>query len=98
MGTMEELIALGKDNIMNTYAQTPVVFDHGEGAHLYSVDGKCYIDCVAGIAVNALGYGNEKIEKAVKEVLKDGIFHVSNLYYNKWAPKAAEKLNSLVRT
>lgn len=95
MGKMEEIIALGKDNIMNTYAQTPVVFDHGKGAHLYSVDGKCYIDCVAGIAVNALGYGNEKIEKAVNEVLKDGIFHVSNLYYNKWAPKAAAKLNSL---
>lgn len=95
MGTMEEIIALGKNNIMNTYAQTPVVFDHGKGAHLYSVDGKCYIDCVAGIAVNALGYGNEKIGKAVEEVLKDGIFHVSNLYYNKWAPKAAAKLNSL---
>lgn len=95
MERMDGIIELGKSNMMNTYAQNPVVFDHGKGAHLYSVDGKCYIDCVAGIAVNALGYGDEKIRKAVMDVLEDGIFHVSNLYYNKWAPKAAAKLNAL---
>ena len=50
---------------------------------------------VAGIAVNALGYDNEKIKERVKEVMDDGFFHVSNLYYNKWAPQAAMRLNKL---
>ena len=45
--------------------------------------------------MNALGYDNEKIKERVKEVMDDGFFHVSNLYYNKWAPQAAMRLNKL---
>lgn len=92
---MTDYIALAKNNLMKTYSTADICIDHGEGVRLYDTEGKCYLDMVAGIAVNALGYGNEKIKKRVEEVMSDGFFHVSNLYYNKWAPQAAERLNRL---
>ena len=48
---------------------------------------------MGGIAVNALGYGNEKLIATAEKVMKEGIFHVSNLYYNKYTVRAAERLN-----
>lgn len=92
---MTDYIALAKNNLMKTYSTADICIDHGEGVRLYDTEGKSYLDMVAGIAVNALGYGNEKIKKRVEEVMSDGFFHVSNLYYNKWAPLAAERLNRL---
>ena len=92
---MTDYIALAKNNLMKTYSTSDICIDHGEGVRLYDTEGKSYLDMVAGIAVNALGYGNEKIKKRVEEVMSDGFFHVSNLYYNKWAPLAAERLNRL---
>ena len=92
---MTDYIALAKNNLMKTYSTADICIDHGEGVRLYDTEGKSYRDMVAGIAVNALGYGNEKIKKRVEEVMSDGFFHVSNLYYNKWAPLAAERLNRL---
>ncbi len=90
---MMDYVQAGKDNLMNTYSQLPICFDHGSGCYLYDTDGNEYLDFVAGIAVNALGYGNEKLEKKAEEVIKEGIFHVSNLYYNKYTVEAAAKLN-----
>ena len=92
---MTDYIALAKNNLMKTYSTADICIDHGEGVRLYDTEGKSYLVMVAGIAVNALGYGNEKIKKRVEEVMSDGFFHVSNLYYNKWAPLAAERLNRL---
>ena len=92
---MTDYIALAKNNLMKTYSTADICIDHGEGVRLYDTEGKSYLDMVAGIAVNALGYGNEKIKKRVEEVMSDGFFHVSNLYYNKWAPLAAERLSRL---
>lgn len=92
---MTDYIAIAKNNLMKTYSTADICIDHGEGVRLYDTEGKSYLDMVAGIAVNALGYGNEKIKKRVEEVMSDGFFHVSNLYYNKWAPLAAERLNRL---
>ncbi len=67
-------------------ARPPIVFSHGEGATLYDTEGKAYLDCVSGIAVNALGYGDPGIRSAVQEVVDSGVYHVSNLYHT--APHA----------
>ena len=90
-----DYISLAKENYMATYSTQDLCIDHADGVRLYGTDGKCYLDMVAGIAVNALGYNNPKIKERVEEVMKDGFFHVSNLYYNKWAPQAAARLNKL---
>lgn len=90
-----DYISLAKENFMHTYSTQELCIDHADGVRVYGTDGKCYLDMVAGIAVNALGYNNKAIRDRAQEVMNDGFFHVSNLYYNKWAPQAASRLNRL---
>ena len=53
-----------EESLLHTYNRFPVVLDHGEGVYLYDTDGKKYLDFAAGIAVQALGYGNKEIGRA----------------------------------
>ena len=64
-----DYIKIAKENFMNTYSQNDICIDKADGVTLYDTNGKSYIDMVAGIAVNALGYNNEKIKERVMEVL-----------------------------
>ena len=77
--------------LLKTYNRFPVVFEKGEGVYLYDTEGKKYLDFAAGIAVFALGYGNEDYKNALKDQI-DKIIHTSNLYYNIPAVEAAEKI------
>ena len=77
--------------VLHTYNRFPVVFDHGQGVHLYDVDGKEYLDFGAGIAVFALGYGNEAYNQALKDQI-DKIIHTSNLFYHRPLMEAAQKV------
>lgn len=95
MLTNSEVVSLAKKNYMNNYAQAPVAIKSGRGMMLTDEDGKEYLDFVSGIAVNALGYADEDIRKALLEVLDEGVLHTSNLYYNRRAAEAAAKLNEL---
>ncbi len=91
MGKSEDYINKAESHLLHTYSRFPVVFDHGDGVFLYDADGKEYLDFAAGIAVFALGYGNEFYKNALKEQI-DSIIHTSNLFYNIPACDAAEKL------
>ena len=89
----EEWIERGKKVIMNTYSQFPISIEKGEGINLWDADGKKYIDFVAGIAVNSLGYNDrDYVEEIFKQVTK--IQHVSNLY---WIPPSIELAEILVK-
>ncbi len=88
-------IGLAAENYMKNYAQFPVSIKSGKGMYVTDEDGKSYLDFVAGIAVNALGYGDEDEKKALLSVLDDGVLHISNLYYNPHAVHAAEMINKL---
>lgn len=77
--------------ITNTYGTPPVAFVYGKGATLTDEEGKTYIDMLAGIAVNSLGYGHPAVVQAVSEqVAKVG--HVSNLFASEPVVNAAGKL------
>lgn len=77
--------------ITNTYGTPPVAFVSGKGATLTDEEGKTYIDMLAGIAVNSLGYGHPAVVQAVTEqVAKVG--HVSNLFASEPVVNAAGKL------
>ena len=65
--------------LMNTYAAQPVAFSHGDGAWLYDFDGRRYLDCLAGIAVNTLGYNHPRLTAALREQVGK-IIHTSNLW------------------
>ncbi|MHC1692769.1 MAG: aspartate aminotransferase family protein [Sphaerochaetaceae bacterium] len=93
--TENPCIALGKQVFMETYAQYPVVLSSGKGCRLYDNTGKSYLDMVAGIAVNALGYGDQQLNEAIGQVLQHGLLHCSNLYWNEPAVNAAARLVQL---
>jgi len=87
--TMNEYIEEAEKDLLHTYNRFPIVFDRGEGVYLYDLDGKKYLDYVAGIGVFALGYGNKEYNDAVKAQV-DKILHTSNYYYNVPAIEAAK--------
>jgi len=73
--------------LLGNYKRAPVEFVDGEGVYLVDADGRRYLDFVSGIAVNALGYGDEGLRAAL-HAAADGLIHVSNLY----ASPAGEQL------
>ena len=80
-----------KRYIMQTYRRPRIVISEGKGARLKDVLGNEYIDCVGGIAVNAVGYCHPAVVEALKEQV-DRLMHVSNLYYTEPQVELAEKL------
>lgn len=93
--SMQETIQTGKQYLLDTYSQVPVVFTGGKGMYLIDEEGKHYLDFVGGIAVNALGYGDPGLSEAINKVVSEGLLHCSNLYYNKVGVEAAKELCSL---
>ena len=79
---------------MQTYGRFPVAITKGEGAKVYSPEGKEYIDFTSGIGVCSVGYGNKEWADAIYEqALKLG--HISNLYYTEPSVILAERLCSI---
>ena len=91
MSEMKELMKQSEESILHTYNRFPVVFERGEGVHLYDTDGKAYLDFAAGIAVNSLGYHHPGYDEALKAQI-DKLTHISNLYYNEPIISAGRKL------
>lgn len=91
---MKTYIDEAESALLHTYNRYQVVLEKGEGVYLYDMNGKRYLDFVAGIAVFALGYGNREYNDALKEQI-DKIIHTSNYYYNIPAIEAAKKLKEV---
>lgn len=88
-----EIKDLYKDHVMGTYARFDVVIDKGEGAKVWSPEGKEYIDFTSGIGVNSIGYGNAKWAEAIyKQALK--LQHTSNLFYTETGAALAKELTA----
>jgi acetylornithine/N-succinyldiaminopimelate aminotransferase len=64
---------------MAVYSRAPLAFERGEGARLYTAEGDAYLDCMAGIAVNALGHANPVLVQALKDQAEK-LWHVSNIF------------------
>ena len=91
---MSSYIDEAEKALLHTYNRYQVVFEKGEGVHLYDMDGKEYLDFVSGIAVFALGYQNKEYNDALKAQI-DKIIHTSNYYYNIPAIEAARKIKEI---
>ncbi len=87
----EETMACIDEHVLRTYNRSPIVLKSGKGVRLTDTEGRTYLDFGAGIAVNALGYGNEAYNDALKAQI-DQLIHTSNLYYNEPMAEAAAKL------
>ena len=88
---MKQYIDEAEEALLHTYNRYQVVLDKGEGVYLYDIEGKKYLDFCSGIAVFALGYGNQEYNDALKGQI-DKLLHTSNYYYNVPAIEAAKKI------
>ena len=79
--TFEELKALDSRYVVQSYGRNPIAIDHGQGATLYDLDGKEYIDFASGIGVLSVGTANPRWLAAVNEQAAK-LAHISNLYYS----------------
>ncbi len=89
--TYQELKAEENKYVMNTYGRFPIALDHGEGAMLWDVEGKKYIDLTSGIGVNCLGYNNQQMIDAM-DAQAHKLMHVSNLFTTAPMVQVAKKL------
>ena len=70
-----------EEALLPVYRRVPLEIARGEGVYVYDPDGRAYLDFVSGIAVNALGYGDDGIRTAIEGALSSGVLHASNLYH-----------------
>ncbi|MHB9027138.1 MAG: aspartate aminotransferase family protein [Candidatus Latescibacterota bacterium] len=89
--TKDEIMAKTDRYVLKTYGRKPLAFERGEGATLYDVDGKAYLDFTSGLGVNALGYGHPVVAELVRKQA-DKVFHTSNLYHIPSQANLAEKI------
>jgi acetylornithine/N-succinyldiaminopimelate aminotransferase len=78
----------------HNYARLPLAITHGEGVWLVSDDGTRYLDMIAGIGVNALGYGDKRLVDAISAQATK-LIHASNLFMMQPQFELAEKLLEL---
>jgi acetylornithine/N-succinyldiaminopimelate aminotransferase len=82
---------LEKQYLLQNYARLPLVVHRGKGCYVYDTSGKRYLDLIAGIGVNALGYAHPRLTKVIRE--QAGLLlHISNLYYHEYQGPLAERV------
>src|SRR6187399_3580293 len=77
--------------ILGTYARHDVLIERGSGAYLVDAANKRYLDLLAGIGVNALGYNHPRVKQMLRKQIKRPL-HISNLFYHEYQGRLAEKL------
>jgi acetylornithine/N-succinyldiaminopimelate aminotransferase len=90
----DAIIAQTERYVLPLYKRTPLALVGGSGVWLDAADGRRYLDGLAGIAVNALGYGDSDVVAAIQQAAS-GLLHTSNLYYTAPAARLAERLVGL---
>lgn len=89
--SVEELQALDEQWVMPTYARAPVELVRGEGARLWDVDGKEYLDFFTGLSVHNAGHCHPRIVEAIREQA-GRLLGVSNLYLTEPGLRLAKRL------
>ena len=82
---------LERDYVLQNYARYPLVLARGKGCYVYDLEGRRYLDFIAGIGVNALGHAHPRILAVIRE--QAGLLiHSSNLYYHQYQGPLAKRL------
>jgi acetylornithine/N-succinyldiaminopimelate aminotransferase len=87
-------IEAASPHTMNTYGRLPIALARGQGARVWDVNGKQYLDALGGIAVNTLGHNHPKLVPALQDQIAK-IIHSSNYYHVPNQERLAAKLVEL---
>ncbi|MEY4712167.1 MAG: hypothetical protein RIS88_1617 [Pseudomonadota bacterium] len=88
------LIEAASPHTMNTYGRVPIALSHGQGVRVWDVNGKRYLDALAGIAVNTLGHNHPKLVPALQDQIAR-LIHSSNYYHIPLQEELAARLVEL---
>ena len=86
----QQVMGLEKQYLLQNYGRYPLVIHRGKGCYVYDIDGKRYLDLIAGIGVNALGHAHPRIVKVIREQAAL-MLHSSNLYYHEYQGPLAKE-------
>ncbi len=87
----EELMQGARQYLMDTYARYPLAIARGQGTRVFDVEGREYLDFLAGIAVNVLGHCHPKVTLALQQQAQR-LLHTSNLFYTEPQVRLAKVL------
>jgi acetylornithine aminotransferase len=87
-------IEAASPHVMNTYGRVPIALSHGQGCRVWDINGKQYLDALAGIAVNTLGHNHPRFVPAMQDQLSK-LIHTSNYYHVPNQERLAAKLVEL---
>jgi predicted acetylornithine/succinylornithine family transaminase len=90
----EQVIQDGQQYLMQNYGQLPLVIVKGQGVRVWDANGRSYLDCVGGIAVNAVGHCHPKVVQAINDQAAS-LVHCSNLYWFPQPVMLAKRLTCL---
>src|SRR5216683_3379387 len=85
------IMDLEREYLLQNYSRYPLALRRGKGAYVYDLEGKRYLDFIAGIGVNALGHAHPRIVKVIRQQAAS-LIHCSNLYYHEYQGPLAKKL------
>ncbi len=85
------LTTAASPHVMNTYGRLPIAMSHGRGCRVWDVNGKEYLDALAGIAVNTLGHAHPKLVPALQDQVAK-MLHCCNYYHVPDQEKLAQML------
>ena len=91
---LPQFIEATSPHVMNTYGRVPIALSHGQGCRVWDINGREYLDALAGIAVNTLGHNHPKLVPALQDQIAK-IIHSSNYYHVPNQEKLAAKLVEL---
>ncbi|MBN1446352.1 MAG: aspartate aminotransferase family protein [Bacteroidetes bacterium] len=92
--TNNELSTLDQNSALQTYRRLPLALTRGAGARVWDVEGKEYIDALAGIAVNSLGHCHPRVVEAIREQA-GRLMHISNYFVSEPQVQLAQQLVAL---
>src|SRR5215831_12642208 len=87
----QAVMDLERTYLLQNYARYPLALRRGKGPYVYDMEGKRYLDFIAGIGVNALGHGHPRIVNVIRQQAAL-LIHCSNLYYHEYQGALAKKL------
>ena len=100
MSETANVVELEAQYLLQNYARHPIVIARGDGPYMWDVNGKRYLDFIAGIGVNALGQNHPRIVAAIRDQAAR-LIHTSNLFYNEYQGPLAKRIaetSGLART
>jgi len=80
--------------LLPTYERQPILFERGQGVHLWDSTGKKYLDFLSGIGVNALGHDHPAIQRVIKRQA-GRLIHISNLFFHEYQSELARRLTEM---